>query len=321
MTSPLLRLLRLVAPAVLLGVAVPVVGPALTQPAFAGAGSAAAATDVPAVAAQLLSLTNSARVHAGLPALTSSATLASLARGWSQHMAAAHQLSHNPGLAGAVAGWSTIGENVAEAPAGATAATAQALFLGSPDHRANILDPAYNRVGIGVTRASDGTMWFTVDFEQTAGYHPPARGTTPVATTKPKPRPPSRATAGPPAAATARAAAAARTNRSLVRGPALTAGATTGGAQGARLAEVVRHEDATSSLGVAGSLPPAAWGARTASGAGQVPGPPSPAGLVALSGVALAVVLGSVGVQARLRRDRPSPHGRAAPSIRPAATG
>jgi hypothetical protein len=64
-----------------------------------------------------------------------------------------------------------IGENVAEA---GSAAQAQSLFMSSSEHRANILEKLYNRVGIGVVRASDGTLWFTVDFEQTAGYQPPA---------------------------------------------------------------------------------------------------------------------------------------------------
>jgi hypothetical protein len=125
---------------------------------------------------QLLSLTNADRARAGLAPLVSSSTLVSIARAWSDHMAATGQLVHDPSLASKVTGWSSIGENIAKAY---SSTQAENLFMGSAGHRANILKASYNRVGIGVSRASDGSYWFTVDFEQTSGYHStPATHTT-----------------------------------------------------------------------------------------------------------------------------------------------
>ena len=220
MTFTLRNRLRLAAPVLLVGLALPVVTQAASQSAAAsglvGAATAGSSTVEPASESQLLSLTNSARAGAGLAALSSSSVLVSLARGWSAQMAAAHALSHNPNLAGSVGGWYSIGENVAMA---GSAAQAESLFLGSPEHRANILDRLYNRVGIGIVRAADGTLWITVDFEQTAGYAP---SPTPVVTHHswiPAERPAQASVAASLSARllAERRAAATRANRSLRR--------------------------------------------------------------------------------------------------------
>jgi len=112
---------------------------------------------------QLVSLTNSARARAGLPALRTSSTLTAVARKWSDRMAASGTLGHNPSLGSQVSGWRRIAENVGMA---GSVARVQELFMGSSGHRANILNPAYDRVGVGVTRTSSGTYWVTVDFIQ-----------------------------------------------------------------------------------------------------------------------------------------------------------
>ena len=132
---------------------------------------------MPSFESRLLSLTNADRARAGLAPLQSSATLVSIARSWSAHMAATGQLGHNPSLASQVSGWSTLGENVAMAW---SSDQAEQLFMASAGHRANILQPRYNWVGIGVVVATDGSYWFTVDFEQAAGYAPHAPRVTPA---------------------------------------------------------------------------------------------------------------------------------------------
>ncbi len=179
---------------------------ALATPVIAGALAAPATAAVPSVESQLLSLTNSDRAKHGLAPLQSSSTLVSIARSWSDHMAATGQLGHNPALASRVSGWSSLGENVAVA---ASASQAEALFMSSAGHRANILQARYNRVGIGVTKGKDGRYWFTVDFEQTSGYHAPAATA---------PRPATHTTTRHSTSATStRAARVARASRSSVR--------------------------------------------------------------------------------------------------------
>jgi uncharacterized protein YkwD len=171
-------------------------------------GSAAAASE-PSVESQLLSLTNAARTSAGLPALRTSSSLTSIARSWSNHMAATHSLVHNPSLGSQVSGWRQVGENIAMAW---SASQAQSLFMGSSGHRANILNRGYNYVGIGVTKASDGSLWFTVDFMQSASYTPPAK-----AAPKPAPKPAAQTTHRSTPTSTTRQAAASRATRSTVR--------------------------------------------------------------------------------------------------------
>jgi uncharacterized protein YkwD len=74
-------------------------------------------------------------------------------------------LGHNPDLGGdleraGIGGWRTCGENVGY---GSSVDQIHTLFMGSEGHRANILNPAYGQVGIGVVR-SGGTVWVTIDF-------------------------------------------------------------------------------------------------------------------------------------------------------------
>ncbi len=56
--------------------------------------------------------------------------------------------------------WSRIGENVGFGP---NVAALEQAFMNSAPHRANILGD-YNRVGVGATRDSKGTLWVVVDF-------------------------------------------------------------------------------------------------------------------------------------------------------------
>jgi len=118
----------------------------------AGAFSAAAE-------AELFQLTNQARASAGLPALTLDSSLTSIARWRSKDMIVRDYFSHDiPGsgsvfdvlqekgycfdLAGENIGWTTAGDDAA-------AQAVQVMFMNSAGHRANILGPAWNAVGIG----------------------------------------------------------------------------------------------------------------------------------------------------------------------------
>jgi uncharacterized protein YkwD len=99
--------------------------------------------------------------------------LAAVARRHSEEMASTGIFSHR-GADGSLpmnrvskAGirWVATGENIAKA---GSAAQAEALFMDEPkfepNHRGNILDTNYNRVGIGIARAPDGSLYITQEF-------------------------------------------------------------------------------------------------------------------------------------------------------------
>jgi hypothetical protein len=145
MTSALRRLALLCLTALFLSV--PLAGPA----------SADALSD----AQQFTTLLNQARADAGLPALVSDVRLVTMATAWSTAMAAAGVLSHNPALTTeAPYGWTRLSENVGY---GGTVAAVHNALMNSPGHRANILDPNVNAVGVGVAY-SGGRVWVTEDF-------------------------------------------------------------------------------------------------------------------------------------------------------------
>jgi hypothetical protein len=131
-----------------------------------------------------LAQTNAVRAQNGLGALQWDEAMANVARGWSSQLAAAQSLSHNGNLVSQVNQfvtnqWTRLGENVGFGP---TVSALQGAFMNSPPHRANIMGD-YNRVGIGVVRDGNGTIWVTLDFMNgpdlapAAPPAPPAPGT------------------------------------------------------------------------------------------------------------------------------------------------
>jgi uncharacterized protein YkwD len=123
----------------------------------------------PGAEQQLLDLANQARAQAGAPRLTLDAGMSRAARAHAEAMFAARQLSHQfegePSLPQRLAAATRTqldqeGENVAldfDAEKGH-----QHLML-SPPHRANLLNPAYNVVGLGVVRSGD-RLYIVQDF-------------------------------------------------------------------------------------------------------------------------------------------------------------
>ncbi|MGA8438917.1 MAG: CAP domain-containing protein [Candidatus Sulfotelmatobacter sp.] len=118
---------------------------------------------------QLFDLANQARVQAGAPPLTLDAGLTHAARVHAEAMFAARQLSHRfpdePSLPQrlAIATRAQLdreGENVA---LDFDAAQAHQHLILSPPHRANLLNPAYNVVGLGVIRSGD-RLYIVQDF-------------------------------------------------------------------------------------------------------------------------------------------------------------
>jgi uncharacterized protein YkwD len=117
----------------------------------------------------LLDLANQARAQAGAPRLTLDAGLSQAARTHAESMFAARQLSHQfegePSLPQRL-GTATHtqldqeGENVA---LDFDAAKGHEHLMLSPPHRANLLNPAYNVVGLGVVRSGD-RLYIVQDF-------------------------------------------------------------------------------------------------------------------------------------------------------------
>ncbi len=74
-------------------------------------------------------------------------------------MAAAGEISHRPDLhAGVSASWSAMGENVGQ---GSGVADLMVAFIDSPHHFANLVDPRFNRVGVGSVRSTTGALFTT----------------------------------------------------------------------------------------------------------------------------------------------------------------
>jgi uncharacterized protein YkwD len=124
----------------------------------------------------LFDAANRERVARGLPQLRWDEALAAAARDHAARMAQSNTLSHQlPGEAplqdrARIAGarYTVIAENVAEGP---TAETIHSGWMHSPHHRANLLDPELNAIGIAVviaeSRNGSGGMLFAVqDFSQ-----------------------------------------------------------------------------------------------------------------------------------------------------------
>ncbi len=102
---------------------------------------------------------NATRAPEGIRLLRLSERLSRIAHRHSKQMATQRALFHS--CLSCVGGdWRKLGENVGF---GADTGTVEEQFMASPPHRANILDPAFRRVGVGVVRRG-GLAWVTEIF-------------------------------------------------------------------------------------------------------------------------------------------------------------
>ncbi|MEO7556459.1 MAG: CAP domain-containing protein [Acidimicrobiales bacterium] len=151
-----------------------VLGLATPGPAQAADGGAEAA-----FVAQL----NGIRASRGLAPLAVYGELTGLARAWSDQMARNGGISHNPSFDSQVsANWRKLGENVG---VGSNVDELVQAFVNSPAHYRNIVDPAFNYIGVGVSYGSDGRMYTTHDFMTLDGGSAPA----PAPAPEPEPEP------------------------------------------------------------------------------------------------------------------------------------
>ncbi|MGI8686762.1 MAG: CAP domain-containing protein [Acidimicrobiales bacterium] len=141
----------------------PVLGPTTTQV-------------VPSAAQRLLDLANAEREKVGLLRLTSRDDIVAIAVAHSQEMARKGDIFHSTSFfASAVKSLlnaAVRGENVAY---NGDVDNTHTRLMASAGHRANILDPRFAAVGIGVVQAPDGRYFVTQNFIQPAGAPPAGR--------------------------------------------------------------------------------------------------------------------------------------------------
>lgn len=106
--------------------------------------------------AEFLAKINGLRSSRGLAPLTGDGPLNTRARGWSKHMAERDKLSHS-NLSSLLPPWSAAGENVGR---GGSVDSLFNALVNSPNHLSNMLGD-FTHIGIGVWRASNGTLWTT----------------------------------------------------------------------------------------------------------------------------------------------------------------
>ncbi|HEY4902474.1 MAG TPA: CAP domain-containing protein [Candidatus Sulfotelmatobacter sp.] len=128
---------------------------------------------------QLLQFANQDRAQAGLPSFTLDSSLSHAARIHAQAMTDARQLSHQftgeSSLAQRLAAATKLqldqeGENVA---LDYDAQGAEHHLMLSPPHRANLLNPAYNVIGLGIVQSGDH-LYIVQDFGHALPNYSPA---------------------------------------------------------------------------------------------------------------------------------------------------
>jgi uncharacterized protein YkwD len=117
-------------------------------------------------------LVNQSRVDAGLGRLANDPAIAAVARSHSEEMRDLGYFSHIDPQGQNVVGrlqaagirFTSAAENLARIQnATNPGGYAHQQLMSSPDHRANILDPRFTRIGIGAARRGD-TWWITENF-------------------------------------------------------------------------------------------------------------------------------------------------------------
>lgn len=124
------------------------------------------------------------RAARGLPALTWDARLARHARSWSNEMARSgfRHSDLTPLIAGSPPRFNSVAENIASGRGpGVTSATMHAMWLRSDGHRANMLHPGLEAMGVGVVCGPDGTLWATQNLGRYYTSGPGPGSTTPPA--------------------------------------------------------------------------------------------------------------------------------------------
>jgi uncharacterized protein YkwD len=121
---------------------------------------------------------NAERAERERPPLAWDDTLATIAEDWSTDMASTGRLEHQDIAAlmerEELSGFRGVGENIFTATGPVPAGTIHVGWMESDEHRGNVLNPGWNRIGIGVHCAADGSVWATQEFGRTVDADLPA---------------------------------------------------------------------------------------------------------------------------------------------------
>ena len=168
--------------------------------------SSPAAADTVADEQGFVARINQLRSSKGLGSLSVDGELTAIGRQWAAQMSSAGAISHNPNFSKQVqADWAKLGENVG---VGNTVDSLMTAFINSPGHFANLVDPAFTHIGVGVVRGGDGRMYTSHQFMKLrSGAGTPA-APAPTVTKPPTTAAPKVASAPKPAATKATAPAA-----------------------------------------------------------------------------------------------------------------
>lgn len=123
-----------------------------------------------AIARDLFERTNDERRGRGLEPVEWDDQLAELAEEWSREMAdigLQHRELDMDLIRDRLDGFSGVGENVFSATGPVPAGRAHVGWMESDGHRANLLSPHWDRLGVGVHCAPDGAVYATQNFGRT----------------------------------------------------------------------------------------------------------------------------------------------------------
>lgn len=126
--------------------------------------------DIKAIENEVIRLVNVERSKQGLSQLTGDWQLSRVARYKSTDMRDANYFSHYSPTYGDPfkmmhsfgITFYAAGENIAMGQP--TAQSVMTSWMNSPGHRANILNPQYNEIGVGIAKTASGTIYWTQEF-------------------------------------------------------------------------------------------------------------------------------------------------------------
>jgi uncharacterized protein YkwD len=105
---------------------------------------------------------NSYRAANGLAGLSVAGDATAKAQQHANDMAAQGRLFHSSNLPSGIQNdWTALGENVG---VGGSVDQLESMFEASSAHRANLVNGAYNQIGVGVARGGDGQLYVTEFF-------------------------------------------------------------------------------------------------------------------------------------------------------------
>ncbi len=146
-----------------------------TLAAFALLPMTPALADGPSDETTFVAGINALRASKGLPVLSVHSNLTSKARAWAQTMADKSTIWHSVLSDGITADWQKLGENVGR---GGSVAGLELAFAASPLHYANLIDPTFDTIGLGVVRGAGDIIFVAEEFmnlRSTRSSPPPFR--------------------------------------------------------------------------------------------------------------------------------------------------